>query len=249
MPWACRLSPRLATTMAGSTWSSSAIPGRSRLCITSGRSSAALISTIRACFIAGSRKLVVTADDPIPVQIDGDPGGYVLPETTPRGIPVARRCWTASGSLGRVVAGSAIGWTSSHPLGAIDGDRSAASRSAHRDPLARTMRSESRLDQAGLLADVRSRISTSRRRIAKGGKDGSSQPGHGRPGPDRPESPAGPDRRAVRDGAGRHDRCGSRGAWSRSAATLGVPLIFKASFDKANRTSGSSFRGPGWSRG
>jgi 2-dehydro-3-deoxyphosphooctonate aldolase (KDO 8-P synthase) len=28
-------------------------------------------------------------------------------------------------------------------------------------------------------------------------------------------------------------------------APLGVPLIFKASFDKANRTSGSSFRGPG----
>ena len=28
-------------------------------------------------------------------------------------------------------------------------------------------------------------------------------------------------------------------------AALGVPLIFKASFDKANRTSGSSFRGPG----
>ena len=27
--------------------------------------------------------------------------------------------------------------------------------------------------------------------------------------------------------------------------TLEVPLIFKASFDKANRTSGSSFRGPG----
>jgi 2-dehydro-3-deoxyphosphooctonate aldolase (KDO 8-P synthase) len=27
---------------------------------------------------------------------------------------------------------------------------------------------------------------------------------------------------------------------------LGVPLIFKASFDKANRTSKSSYRGPGW---
>ncbi len=27
--------------------------------------------------------------------------------------------------------------------------------------------------------------------------------------------------------------------------SMGVPLIFKASFDKANRTSGSSFRGPG----
>src|SRR5438270_2319003 len=30
---------------------------------------------------------------------------------------------------------------------------------------------------------------------------------------------------------------------------LGIPLIFKASFDKANRTSGSSFRGPGLSEG
>ena len=30
------------------------------------------------------KKLVVTADEPIPVQIDGDPGGYVLP---PSGAP------------------------------------------------------------------------------------------------------------------------------------------------------------------
>lgn len=30
---------------------------------------------------------------------------------------------------------------------------------------------------------------------------------------------------------------------------LGIPLIFKASFDKANRTSGSSYRGPGLSEG
>src|SRR6202161_2433145 len=28
-------------------------------------------------------------------------------------------------------------------------------------------------------------------------------------------------------------------------ATLGIPFIFKASFDKANRSSASSFRGPG----
>jgi len=28
-------------------------------------------------------------------------------------------------------------------------------------------------------------------------------------------------------------------------ATLGIPFVFKASFDKANRSSGSSFRGPG----
>ncbi|HEY1381474.1 MAG TPA: 3-deoxy-8-phosphooctulonate synthase, partial [Gemmataceae bacterium] len=29
------------------------------------------------------------------------------------------------------------------------------------------------------------------------------------------------------------------------AARLGVPLVFKASFDKANRSAGASFRGPG----
>jgi 2-dehydro-3-deoxyphosphooctonate aldolase (KDO 8-P synthase) len=33
------------------------------------------------------------------------------------------------------------------------------------------------------------------------------------------------------------------------ADNLGVPLIFKASFDKANRTSGKSFRGPGLESG
>jgi 2-dehydro-3-deoxyphosphooctonate aldolase (KDO 8-P synthase) len=33
------------------------------------------------------------------------------------------------------------------------------------------------------------------------------------------------------------------------AQALNVPLIFKASFDKANRTAGSSFRGPGLNRG
>jgi 2-dehydro-3-deoxyphosphooctonate aldolase (KDO 8-P synthase) len=34
-----------------------------------------------------------------------------------------------------------------------------------------------------------------------------------------------------------------------TARTAGVPLIFKASFDKANRTSGASFRGPGLDAG
>src|SRR5215207_4029372 len=33
------------------------------------------------------------------------------------------------------------------------------------------------------------------------------------------------------------------------AARCGVPVIFKASFDKANRTSGASFRGPGLEAG
>ena len=32
-------------------------------------------------------------------------------------------------------------------------------------------------------------------------------------------------------------------------AALGIPFIFKSSFDKANRTSGTSFRGPGLERG
>jgi 2-dehydro-3-deoxyphosphooctonate aldolase (KDO 8-P synthase) len=33
------------------------------------------------------------------------------------------------------------------------------------------------------------------------------------------------------------------------AGRLGLPLVFKASFDKANRTSGKSFRGPGLTEG
>ena len=35
----------------------------------------------------------------------------------------------------------------------------------------------------------------------------------------------------------------------RTCADLGVPFIFKASFDKANRSSGASFRGPGLEKG
>ena len=35
----------------------------------------------------------------------------------------------------------------------------------------------------------------------------------------------------------------------RICRSLGLPLVFKASFDKANRTSGSSFRGPGIQKG
>ena len=36
---------------------------------------------------------------------------------------------------------------------------------------------------------------------------------------------------------------------ARTCADLGVPFIFKASFDKANRSSGASFRGPGLEKG
>ena len=32
-------------------------------------------------------------------------------------------------------------------------------------------------------------------------------------------------------------------------AALGIPFIFKSSYDKANRSSGTSFRGPGMQRG
>ena len=32
-------------------------------------------------------------------------------------------------------------------------------------------------------------------------------------------------------------------------ARLGIPFIFKSSFDKANRSSGSTFRGPGIDKG
>src|SRR3954462_7894896 len=33
------------------------------------------------------------------------------------------------------------------------------------------------------------------------------------------------------------------------AASLGIPFIFKSSYDKANRSSGASFRGPGMDKG
>ena len=35
----------------------------------------------------------------------------------------------------------------------------------------------------------------------------------------------------------------------KSPRELGIPFIFKSSFDKANRTSGTSFRGPGLEEG
>jgi 2-dehydro-3-deoxyphosphooctonate aldolase (KDO 8-P synthase) len=39
------------------------------------------------------------------------------------------------------------------------------------------------------------------------------------------------------------------GALKEITAKLGIPFIFKSSFDKANRTSGTSFRGPGLEEG
>lgn len=39
------------------------------------------------------------------------------------------------------------------------------------------------------------------------------------------------------------------GQLKETCAALGVPFIFKSSYDKANRTSGASFRGPGMERG
>ena len=39
------------------------------------------------------------------------------------------------------------------------------------------------------------------------------------------------------------------GALKETCASLGIPFIFKSSYDKANRSSGTSFRGPGMARG
>jgi 2-dehydro-3-deoxyphosphooctonate aldolase (KDO 8-P synthase) len=55
---------------------------------------------------------------------------------------------------------------------------------------------------------------------------------------------AGPDVIESEEHALRHAR-----RLSGIAATLGLPFIFKCSFDKANRTSGASFRGPGLKEG
>ncbi|MDP3311093.1 MAG: 3-deoxy-8-phosphooctulonate synthase, partial [Polaromonas sp.] len=39
------------------------------------------------------------------------------------------------------------------------------------------------------------------------------------------------------------------GALKEITAALGIPFIFKSSYDKANRSSGTSFRGPGMDKG
>jgi 2-dehydro-3-deoxyphosphooctonate aldolase (KDO 8-P synthase) len=39
------------------------------------------------------------------------------------------------------------------------------------------------------------------------------------------------------------------GALKEITSSLGIPFIFKSSYDKANRSSGTSFRGPGMERG
>ncbi len=44
-------------------------------------------------------------------------------------------------------------------------------------------------------------------------------------------------------------RCATPSGCARSRARVGVPLVYKSSFDKANRTSLGSFRGLGWSEG
>ena len=44
-------------------------------------------------------------------------------------------------------------------------------------------------------------------------------------------------------------RATSAAPWRTSRDALGVPIVFKASFDKANRTSLASFRGPGLDEG
>jgi 2-dehydro-3-deoxyphosphooctonate aldolase (KDO 8-P synthase) len=51
----------------------------------------------------------------------------------------------------------------------------------------------------------------------------------------------------VIESAGLLDEVGAELARLRDA--LGLPIVFKSSFDKANRTSGSSFRGPGLAKG
>jgi 2-dehydro-3-deoxyphosphooctonate aldolase (KDO 8-P synthase) len=39
------------------------------------------------------------------------------------------------------------------------------------------------------------------------------------------------------------------GSLKETAAALGIPFVFKSSYDKANRSSGASFRGPGMDKG
>ena len=62
------------------------------------------------------------------------------------------------------------------------------------------------------------------------------------------DQPALPDRRALRRRV-RADADRRRRPAEGNHAALGVPFIFKSSYDKANRSSGKSFRGPGIDEG
>ena len=73
--------------------------------------------------------------------------------------------------------------------------------------------------------------------------------GAGRAAPLRAGPAAVVDPRAVRHRVARPDAVASPTACDGLADRLRLPLVFKASFDKANRTSGKSFRGPGLDEG
>jgi 2-dehydro-3-deoxyphosphooctonate aldolase (KDO 8-P synthase) len=57
-----------------------------------------------------------------------------------------------------------------------------------------------------------------------------------------------PDRRPLR-GRERTAADGRGRPLKEITGALGIPFIFKSSYDKANRSSGTSFRGPGMERG
>ena len=68
-------------------------------------------------------------------------------------------------------------------------------------------------------------------------------------GRDRQQPAPVPDRRPLRHRKRRRWSRKSPAACRRSAHRLALPLVFKASFDKANRSSAQSFRGPGIEQG
>ena len=74
------------------------------------------------------------------------------------------------------------------------------------------------------------------------------KPRHHRKSSLRPRPAVAGDRRAVRYGE-RRLTLSIATRLGQIAAELAVPLVFKASFDKANRTSVDAYRGPGWSGG
>ena len=76
------------------------------------RSSAAPISIIRACDHRRFRRLTLTSNETIPVQLDGDPAGFLLPSGD--GV-------TGDGRAGRDSSRSrGAGWTIEVIPGAID---------------------------------------------------------------------------------------------------------------------------------
>ncbi len=254
MPWACRSSPPPATMTAGSTCSSSAIRGRSRRSTTSGRSFCGTHLDQPGVFHRRVKKVVVTADATDPGPDRRRPGGL----RASRGSRPRRP--SCDGQRRRFARPRADrpGWTVEILPAALEIHRSRKRRTAaaHRVPLANGRTAAIRCRGQRSRATARSTRGTSRwsrltasrsatRKEARMAPPNPVKVGPVEIGRDRP---AGPDRRSLRDGAGRHDAADRAAAGRDLRATCAFRSSSRPRSTRPTGRPGRAFAGRGWSR-